>query len=445
MESTNEIEEDPIKIGDYIIIQRQKYTKLFRFNNVGASVILGKDNIELANINSKPYMTTFRMVPKGKRSFSLEVCESAKEVSDVTESIGIKECGTDNRNIIDDGQSQALSAEEILKLRENFTSSTEIVAQLIENSTTFHTKTEYSQEKYLKRKEKKYFEFIQIRHPSIRLLAEIFYRQDPEKILGMRMDTLSQLISYSGVCDNGNYLLYESGTNGLLPASLLNSIGANTDGKLVHMHPGNFCQKQAILALNLPDEQTDRCISVNLYSVLRHYYQNDTENGVISDKIEVIDESRKRKLSETDTPEKSSKIQKTDAEQEKVDEPKNTGNGKEFSNEKKTPGWVFENEKACTILREQMDGLVVVAREHPSNILKTLLPFVKPSRPVVVYGLSKELLMELYVELKTTSIVTSLRLTSNWMRTYQILPNRTHPDVSMSSTSGYLLYGYTVR
>lgn len=160
-------------------------------------------------------------------------------------------------------------------MREANNESSKIIEKLVENSKTFHTRTEYSQDKYLLKKEKKYFEFVQIRQPTIRLMADIFYRQDADKVLGIRVDTLSQIISYSGVCGFGNFLLYESGTNGLLPAAMLNSMGAETDATLVHMHPGNVPQKQALLALKLPVEQQQRCISVNLYSVLRQYYQGE--------------------------------------------------------------------------------------------------------------------------------------------------------------------------
>lgn len=241
------------------------------------------------------------------------------------------------------------------------------------------------------------------------MLAEIFYRQDPDKIMGVRLDSLSQIISYSNVSSSGNFLLFESGTNGLLPASLLNAIGANTTGKLVHMHPGNVPQKQAIQALNLPEEQLDRCISVNIYSVLRQFYQGDEE---------VVEK-------ETEEDESAAKRPKLDDE--------------------KLQKWKMDNKKACDLMTEKFDSLIVVSRDHPLNIVKELLQFMKPSRPVIIFNLSKELLMEMYVELKTLSTVNNLHLTSNWMRNYQILPNRTHPEVQMNGNSGYVLRGYTVN
>ncbi|XP_013109099.2 tRNA (adenine(58)-N(1))-methyltransferase non-catalytic subunit TRM6 [Stomoxys calcitrans] len=429
------IEEQPkIKLGDYIIIQRQKYTKLQKFGHLDATAMLGKDQLELKALLDQPYGATFKMCPKedlGKshrgrqRLNTLELC-SELEMRNIREVLGISQSGEDNRHIKDDGDSQALKPEDIEQLRDECSESTKIIEKIVENSKTFHSKTEYSQEKYLKKKEKKYFEFVQIRQPTIRLITEIYYRQDAEKVMGIRVDTLSQLISYSGISAFGNYLLYESGSNGLLPAAFLNSMGANTEALLVHMHPGNVPQKQAVLALNLPEEQLNRCISVNIYSVLREFYQGTSDTTKESEVAEPS--TKKQKLSEEESaPEET--------QDEKLPE----------TSTKPTPQkWRIENQRAVDLIHAKFDSLVIASKEHPSNLVKELLPFVKPSRPVVIFSLSKEILMELYVELKTGSKVTNLHLTSNWLRMYQILPNRTHPEVNMQANSGYLLTGYTL-
>lgn len=290
------------------------------------------------------------------------------------------------------------------------------------------------------------------------MLAEIMYRQDPEKILGLRIDSLSQLISYSNVCATGNFLLYESGTNGLVTAALLNAIGANTSGKLLHLHQGNVPQKLALQALNLEKEQLDRCISANIYSILRQYYQRD---GGMKRKLDDIvdDETNCAKVPKVDDDAVKNEME--------VDHD-NNGNGAEEANgtaaippsetiqrnsneenketiNKTPPKWVIENERGCELLRENMDALIIVAKEHPIAILNTLLPFVKPSRPIVIFQLSRDILMETFIDLKSSGKVTGLKLTSNWLRMYQVLPNRTHPDVNMNGNSGFLLHGYTVR
>lgn len=39
------MEDNIIKVGDYVIIQRQKYTKLHKLNNLDSHVMLGKVSI----------------------------------------------------------------------------------------------------------------------------------------------------------------------------------------------------------------------------------------------------------------------------------------------------------------------------------------------------------------------------------------------------------------
>lgn len=286
-----------------------------------------------------------------------------------------------------------------------------------------------------------------IRRPSLRILSEIMYRQEPEKILGLRLDSLSQIISYSNISSVGNYLLYESGTNGLIAAALMNSIGANSSGKLVHIHQGNMPQKQAVLALNLEDEHLDRCISVNLYSVLRHYHQN--KGGLKRKLDEIIDE-----IDESEPPAKLIKCEENNGSSENasVDSIDNCSNGtvaeialNSASTPATVPKWQIDNERACELLRDNMDAMVIVAKEHPLTIVNALLPFMKPSRPVVIFSLSREILLETFIDLKTSGNVTGLRLTSNWLRMYQVLPERTHPDVNMNGNSGFLLSGFTIR
>lgn len=282
--------------------------------------------------------------------------------------------------------------------------------------------------------------FLQIRRPTIRLIAEIMYRQDPEKILGLRVDSISQIISYSNISAHGNFLLYESGTNGLVPAFLLNSIGANTEAKLLHLHQGNIPQKQALLALNLEKEQMDRCISANIYSILRQYYQRD---GGLKRQLEEVNDN-----SSDQPPSKALKTDETDSvhadkgTNESMDVDVENKNG---DSNAKTPKWMFDNERGCELLREHLDGLIIVAKEHPLSIVNALLPFVKPSRPIVIFSLSRDILVETFLELKTKSDVTGLKITSNWLRNYQILPNRTHPDVNMNGNGGFILHGYTIR
>ncbi|XP_045468539.1 tRNA (adenine(58)-N(1))-methyltransferase non-catalytic subunit trm6 [Harmonia axyridis] len=405
--------EETIKVGDYVIVQRQNYTKLHKLKAHG-TMQLGSFIIEMDNIVGEKYFDTFQIknVPNTKRNYTLEKIEDA---SLINSNLTVEQSGNDNRNIKADDNNQVMSSEEINKLKDEELSSNNIVEKLISNSKTFSVKTEFSQEKYIKKKAKKYFEYVEIRRPNIRLLAQMFYRQDPSKILGIRIDDLSQILTYSNIQSEGTHILYDSGTSGLMSAALMETIGANTSGKLIHMHPGNECQKVAFLAMEFPEEQSKRCINVNLYSVLRHCHQGKSESDKEDCDTEMNDIVENNEKMETEA------SVEPDPKRRKVYK----------------PTWQVENEEACQLLKEGVHSIVITAKEHPVNIVDALEPFLLPSRNLVVFSTTREPLQELYFHLKSKNFL-AVRLTTNFMRNYQVLPERTHPEVNMTY-GGYLL------
>ncbi|KAJ8933787.1 hypothetical protein NQ314_013823 [Rhamnusium bicolor] len=425
-----------INVGDYLVVQRQGYTKLHKLKNHG-NLILGSFTVEMDNIIGEKYFDTFQMknMPGSRRFYILEKVD---EVNTATGSLNIEQSGADNRNIPNNAESQGLTKEDIDKLKGEELSSNNIVEQLINNSKTFSMKTEYSQEKYIKKKEKKYFEYIQIRRPSIRLLSQMFYRQDPTKTMGIRIDDLSQILTYANIHPEGNHLLYDSGTSGLMPAAIMNAIGSNTTGSLIHMHPGNECQKNAFVAMQFPQEQSDRCVNVNLYSVLRCFYQSKETFSFKNDSLEKPSDIA-TKTSETEGSESENRVMETSAVSEDTAEPSAKKPRIEENSQKRQ--WQLDNEKACRILKNKVDCLIITAKEHPVNIVKELLQFLSGGRSFVVFSLLKEPLQDLYFYLKSRVDIIYIRLSTNFMRNYQVLPDRTHPEVNMN-TGGYILTGF---
>ncbi|ENN71577.1 hypothetical protein YQE_11677, partial [Dendroctonus ponderosae] len=394
--------EQLIQVGDQVIVQRQGYTKLHKLKKNG-SLIIGKFTVQMDNVIGHRYLDTFQM-KNSSNNKKLFILEKVEDSSCSVGALNIETSGQDNRNIVIDGDSQMLTKDDIDKLQDSELNSNAIIGELVSNSKTFNMKTGYSQEKYIKKKEKKYFEYIQIRRPTVRLLANMFYRQDPSKTLGIRIDDLSQILAYANIHSDGNHLLYDSGTSGLMVAAIMNSIGANTEASLIHMHPGNECQKNAFVAMQFPEEQRNRCINVNLYSVLRDFYQTK--------------ESEDPNMEET--PSKKQKMNEDSAEAPKP------------------PQWKIDNQRACKILQTKCDTLIVTSKEHPVNIVKELLWFLKGARQLVVFNAMREPLEDLFVYLKSRLDIVGIKLSNNFLRNYQVLPERTHPEVNMNS-GGYIL------
>lgn len=106
----------------------------------------------------------------------------------------------DNRNLVDTGTAQALSAEEIEEMKKSGVEGTKIIKALVEKSASFKQKTEFSQQKYLKKKQQRYgLHLLHTLHcslltypshqlivtlmkPSTHSIANALYKIHPKKI-----------------------------------------------------------------------------------------------------------------------------------------------------------------------------------------------------------------------------------------------------------------------
>ena len=112
--------------------------------------------------------------------------------------------GEDNRNLLDANTSQELTREEIESMQEQRIEGSKIIERLVESSTSFNQKTKFSQEKFIKKKTKKYCQYIKIRRPSVRLILQIRSRDLPRmKSLNLRVDSLAQIINTCNVRSGG--------------------------------------------------------------------------------------------------------------------------------------------------------------------------------------------------------------------------------------------------
>lgn len=91
------------------------------------------------------------------------------------------------------------------------------------------------------------------------------------------------------------------------------------------------------------------------------------------------------------------------------------------------------------------DSLVVAIKLHPCELVLRMLSFLGDGRPFVVYSQFLQPLVELYDALRKRTASCSLNITESWLRNYQVLPDRTHPEMAMSGTGGYLLTGIKLQ
>eukprot|EP00096_Caligus_rogercresseyi_P014036 TRINITY_DN6583_c0_g1_i1.p1 TRINITY_DN6583_c0_g1~~TRINITY_DN6583_c0_g1_i1.p1 ORF type:complete len:394 (-),score=108.57 TRINITY_DN6583_c0_g1_i1:104-1285(-) len=391
------IDDAGIQLGMGVIIERGDYVRLHTLSSTNPYVSLGRDKVDLSPVIGRPFGTSFEMIPEKRDTFKLQECKEGA-VKRFEESLLKEETasGEDNRFIRDENV-QKLSRDDVEKLRESGSSGTEIVEKLIENSDSFHSKTKYSQAKFLKKKAKKYYPYLTLRRPSIRVLMQIFYKQDPMKLLNLRIDTLSQILLRADVRPGGKYIVYESGCRGIIVASALERIGSS--GNIVHLYQTGAPQNQSLESMNFTPNVSSRLSTINL--------------------------SHFRTLSRG----------------ESIGLNPNEGKGgskREAFREESTRSFALMESKA-------MDGLVIASKQHPTNVLLTLIEYLAPSRSFVVYCPYKEPLIDAYMAIKEAGKAVMVTLSESWLRYIQVLPERTHPDVLMSGGGGYLLTGIKVE
>lgn len=89
---------------------------------------------------------------------------------------------SDNRTYADTNTAQKLSPSAIVTLREGGASGQEIIQKLVENSETWDTKTEFSKQKYLKKKQQKYMPRVQFLKCTAESLCRTYRLKNPLKI-----------------------------------------------------------------------------------------------------------------------------------------------------------------------------------------------------------------------------------------------------------------------
>ncbi|KMS94540.1 hypothetical protein BVRB_020390 [Beta vulgaris subsp. vulgaris] len=120
---------------------------------------LNKVYVPIDPIIGRPYGTVFRLINGSLVEVEYSLADERTEL----DSNHVP--SNDNSNLFAKNSAQKLTQAEIEELKKTV-SGDELISLLAANSTTFTTKTEYSQEKYLKKKRKHHIIEIRILKPS---------------------------------------------------------------------------------------------------------------------------------------------------------------------------------------------------------------------------------------------------------------------------------------
>ncbi|KAM6906676.1 tRNA (adenine(58)-N(1))-methyltransferase non-catalytic subunit TRM6 [Lycodopsis pacificus] len=472
---------DRIKGGDYVVLKRGDIFKAVQIQPK-KKVIFEKQWFFLDNAVGQLHGSTFEIASGG--------ILQPRKPKDTESSTDAKEAGTDNRNIVDDGKSQTLTRDDIENLKEKGLKGQEIIQQLVKNSSTFSGKTIYAQDKYIKKKKKKYENTVTILKPSCRILAMMYHGREPGKICHLRYDMLAQMLTLANIHAGSKVLVFET-CAGLVLGSVMERMGGY--GSVIQMYPGGgpvragvesfgfpahfhdmlhefpICHVNALLAGTLDTTAKDPDAVPNQSNVPAEEQNppkaeptgspEDTKTEDTKTEDTKTEDTKTEDTKTEDTKTEDTKTEDTKTEEIKMETNSGADDGYDPAKEerekrieaKAQEKKVKQEEKrkklasaAALLEGRNADGLVIASRFHPCPVLMGLIKFLSPSRPFVVYSQYKEPLIECYTKLKELGGTVNLRLADTWLRHYQVLPNRTHPLLLMSGGGGYLLSGTTV-
>ncbi|CAL1383980.1 unnamed protein product [Linum trigynum] len=288
----------------------------------------------------------------------------------------------DNRALVDDNKAQTLTREDIDEMRKQGAKGDEMIEALIANSATFGKKTQFSQEKYRLKKQKKYAPRVLMRRPF------------PRRFL--RVDTLSLLLSMADVGASSDVLVVDM-VGGLLTGAVAERLGGTSF--VCNTYSGSAPYSMKIVRIfNFNDEICKRIVRTHLDNLC---------------------------LAQPGT---SGQIDKHESEREN------------FIHECGRDAYLSRTRG------EGFSSLIIVAPDlDPWSTVKRLLPLLSYSAPFSIYHQHLQPLATCMHNLQVEKMVIGPQLSEPWLREYQVLPSRTHPFMQMYAFGGYVLSGTRIH
>jgi len=210
-----------------LLLNRSKYLFLHPHQR---NIRIAKKNYPTSTLIGQQYGTLWQASPHSKTLLPLDKYPELLVAKDVDPTV-------DNRDLVDDASHQKLTQERILEMKEKGVDGQAIIQALMENSSSFGSKTEFSKEKWIKKKKKKHLNVIKVLKPTAFTVSSAYFSRSAGAINHLRGDSLAQILFMSDVAHNTNVLVLES-CKGLITAAVAERVaGMSTVVQIYTEHP----------------------------------------------------------------------------------------------------------------------------------------------------------------------------------------------------------------
>ncbi|CAD6199142.1 unnamed protein product [Caenorhabditis auriculariae] len=320
---------------------------------------------------------------------------------------------------------QELTQENVLALKKNGTTTSELVAKLVEGNKAYNTRTVFSQSKYIKRKTQKHSDRALILRPTLRLISSSYYTKDADRIANLRIDQLGMILQMAGIHYNKNVVLFDQ-TLGLVTAAVVERLGGK--GKCVHIHRGSIAQSiPCFHSMSFDEKISSTFLPVRISCLLAgKQLPYDTNRPNYKEGPE----------------EKKSKVEE-DVEMNEVKPGTSEGGAPFYEVDeaalKRRQDRLDSEKLGLELIDRGADSLIIATRTvDPVSILEILYPKLRSGSTVVIYGPQLKPLIDAYEWLVKKNAI-HMQLVDQMYRVQQVLPDRTHPMMSQHVVGGFLL------
>ena len=248
--------------------------------------------------------------------------------------------------------------------------------------------------------------------------------------MNLRDDTLAQLLGYSNVSAGCQVLLVEN-CSGIVTGALAQRMGGY--GRILSVFSGQQPSWMEMLSkFNLSFVENNSIKWVHTGDV---FGDGENEEALAASEAERIDRDKLEwPCVLQDHTRAYMKTMKTEKEKQSFLYKRAGRFARKLTRHTAT-------EAAQWLNSRQSDSLIIAAKYDPTETLLKMLKFLAPSCPFVVYSEFIEPLADCFRVIQQKNLAINLRLSNTWTREYQVLPGRTHPNMSMSQSGGFILTG----
>nr|KAJ3421967.1 tRNA (adenine(58)-N(1))-methyltransferase non-catalytic subunit trm6 [Polyrhizophydium stewartii] len=242
--------DDTIRAGEWVMLKLPSGNSKIFVLKADERVELGKfGSFDSNNLIGRHQLVPYEVVGDG----NIRPVENLDYLQEFD--LGDTEEDASNMTIVDDPTSQRLTHQEIEELKsqslEGKVDHSAVIQKIVQNNAAFEKKTDFAKAKYIQRKQRKFAKIFTPIKPTTRLFCDFYLAKKPEKTREMRIDTLSQIMTFANVRAGSRFLVVDD-ASGLIVGAMLERM--HEHGKIFALHDKETPNFDLVRMLNFSDE-----------------------------------------------------------------------------------------------------------------------------------------------------------------------------------------------